>query len=880
MLATNGVRKKTQGRPRIKTRAWLRWALILGFSLLFIILFKPVVEKVGPVGSALIAIPVALVGWNWGVGGGLFASLLAIVVNILLLVFFTDRNWLQSLLIGWPGYLMLVMVGYISGYVRNVFVERTRLLDQLRSRERYLTLINVTTKDILDPPNPEDTDYFLASHLVNLFVADYAHLVRWDPARGEAHLSTSTLPSGNPASGAEMDATESTLTDMVLQSGQVLAIENLPGCDFVVDPAISIDRSDPPQSVLCIPFLAKGDRFGAAILAYRSAHRFTPEEIEYAELAGHQVALALYSVGQERKIQKQLKETNALAKIERVLSETERVGIETVLQLIVDSAKELIPEAENAVLHLVDTERQILVPRAVAGTITATTSRLNMRLGEGIAGQVISNGEVIVVVDTLEDSRFLSQAKPAKFRSLIVAPIQTNKRCVGTISIQSDRPNAFVANESDLLGALGTQAAIAIENANLLETTRQSLKEINALYSTTRGLAASLDTAQLMKDVVDLLQENFGFYHVQIYLVDPQSDDLVAHEGSGAIGAQLKEQGYRLQKGSGIIGHVAETGEPFVSNNVDQVVFFVRSPFLPDTQTELTVPIKIDDRVVGVLDIQQTPPNLLTSRHLVLMTAVADHLAIALQKAQLYAELQFSLDQEKSMRSQLIQSERLAVVGRLLASVSHELNNPLQAIQNALFLLKDEEKLSDQGRQDMDIVLSETERMSVLIDRLRGTYRPTREEDIQDIRLNDIIEDVYALTATQIRHNSILFEFNADLKLPLIPGIPDQIRQVILNLFVNAIEAMQTGGRLIVCTQALPESDQALLTIADSGPGIDPELLPHIFEPFISGKENGTGLGLTITSDIIRRHHGEILAENNPQGGALFKVWLPIKKEG
>jgi signal transduction histidine kinase len=261
------------------------------------------------------------------------------------------------------------------------------------------------------------------------------------------------------------------------------------------------------------------------------------------------------------------------------------------------------------------------------------------------------------------------------------------------------------------------------------------------------------------------------------------------------------------------------------------------------------------------------------------MIAVADQLAVALQKANLYSELQISLNQEKAIRSQLIQSERLAVVGRLLASVSHELNNPLQAIQNALFLVKDEEELSEQGRQDMDLILAETERMTAMIERLRAAYRPTRVEDFQDIMLNDMIDDVHALTATQMRHNKITFEFQPDPALSVILGIPDQIRQVILNLFVNAIEAMQTGGKLTVYTQELSEQGKILFSIIDTGPGIDKEILPHIFEPFITNKETGTGLGLSITYDIIRQHNGDIQAENNPACGAAFKVWLPIKRK-
>ena len=383
-----------------------------------------------------------------------------------------------------------------------------------------------------------------------------------------------------------------------------------------------------------------------------------------------------------------------------------------------------------------------------------------------------------------------------------------------------------------------------------------------------------MDADELIGDVVYLLKQIFNYYHAQIFLLDPSNHDLVLKQASGKTGEQLLQGEFRLPSGTGIVGHVAETGQPFVTNDVNNVVFFFRNPLLPDTQSELTVPIKVEGNVVGILDIQDTPPHRLTEGDLQLMIAVADQLAVALQKAHLHSDLQTALRQEQTIRSQLVQSERLALVGRLLASVSHELNNPLQAIQNALFLLKDETNLSGQAGQDLDIILSETERMAALIERLRSAYRPIRITDFQPVSLNLLIEDVYMLMSTHMRHREIVFEFFPEPELSLVAGISDQLRQVVLNLFLNAVEVMKPGGRLTVQTCSLPEQKEILLTIRDSGPGIDPEILPRIFDPFITTKHTGTGLGLTITHDIVDQHHGRILAENDPEGGAVFYVWL------
>ncbi|MBL8049729.1 MAG: GAF domain-containing protein [Anaerolineales bacterium] len=576
-------------------------------------------------------------------------------------------------------------------------------------------------------------------------------------------------------------------------------------------------------------------------------------------------------------LKSQLNEADALSQISIALSQAERVGLSNILQLIVDSAKKLIPAAEQAVIHILDDEKEYLIAKAVSGFQEASERRLQMRLGEGIAGQAITRAKTINITDINTDERFIKSVSNSKFRSLLVTPIVSGEQKLGAISIQSQNPNAFTKHEQDLLYALGVQAAIAIENAHLLESTQQSLRETNALYRINQGLVA-LNANELLDDVVSLLQKNFGYYHVQVYIIEPATKELIIQAASGEIGQKLLEQKAKLQAGQGIAGYAAETLLPFFTNNVEEVMFFVHHPLLPDTKSEMAIPVKIGERLFGILDIQQAPPKTFTARDLQLVSVIADQLAIALQKADLYETLQNALQQEKAMRNQLIQNERLAAIGRLLASVSHELNNPLQAIQNALFLLKEEQGISEQGKQDLNIVLGESERMANMIKRLRDTYRPIRIEDFRQTQLNALIEDVYALVASHLRHNQITFEFFPDPELQPIPALTDQIRQAILNLVINAVEAMTAGGKLTIYTEYLPETEEALITISDNGKGIATNILSNIFEAFTTDKDKGTGLGLTITYDIITKHHGRITAENNPGLGATFRIWLPTKE--
>lgn len=831
----------------------------------------------------VVIIPVALAGWFYYVKGGLIAGVLALPVNMYLFGLFNDGlGFSQYLHIGngiTVGHFFIVVIGAVMGYLRREF-EGVYWSDRRnRLRERQLIMINLTVKDILENDEADIHEVYdrTLHHLCNLLVADFGYLIALNETAQKAHLVAVTRYSQGPAVGTVSQWDAEGIVQQALGTGHGLIIENGRTSPLIARSPLFQGIQASVGSALAFPLFTKAYQFGVVVLAFETPQVFDREEIAYFELISRQVTLALKSVLQERRIKKQFREAQALASIERALGETEKIGLDAVLQRIVNSALELVPNTTHASLHLLDEEQRYLIPRAVAGDAAQARPKLKMKVGEGIAGLVISSGTTIAIPDVQADPRFLQQTLPVSYRSLIVSPVQVNKKIIGTISVHSDEVGIFDPGDINLLSALGSQVAIAIENADLLEATRENLRETNALYHVSRSMASSLDAKLAITETVDFLQKIFKYYHIQVYMADG-SGRLQAFHGAGIIGDRLTEQGFSVSIGEGIIGYVAETSEPFFTNDVGEVLFYMNYPLLPETASEMALPIVAGDRLIGVLDVQETAANPISLRHMKLMNMISRQMGLALQKVNLIGDLQASLNQEKMMRAQLLQNERLVTVGRLLASISHELNNPLQAIQNVLFLLKSE-NLSEQAHQDLDVILSETDRMTSLISRLRATYRTPQADEFKDVVLNSLIEDMFALTATYMRHKNIAFEFHPDMELPPIPCLPDQVRQVLLNLFMNAIDAMPDGGKLIVQTRNLPEQKRVLLTVTDSGTGISSEILPHLFEPFVTDKHTGTGLGLTITHDIVRQHDGEIQAHNLPQGGAEFCTWLPTVRE-
>lgn len=235
------------------------------------------------------------------------------------------------------------------------------------------------------------------------------------------------------------------------------------------------------------------------------------------------------------------------------------------------------------------------------------------------------------------------------------------------------------------------------------------------------------------------------------------------------------------------------------------------------------------------------------------------------------------ITEKKNYESQLIQAGKHAVIGRMVGSVTHEINNPLQTIKNCLFLLQQDVQPDSPSKEPLDIALSETQRLSNIVGQLRQLYRPSIPQTMQPQALAGIISDVQSLVSHQLSNSRVKWEVHPSVNDYSISCVRDQIIEVFLNICVNAIESMQPdGGTLSISTVGAGNKRQVGVVIHDTGQGITPEILANIFEPFITTKEYGLGLGLSICYDIVQKHGGIITVDSQLGKGTSFTVWLPI----
>ena len=221
----------------------------------------------------------------------------------------------------------------------------------------------------------------------------------------------------------------------------------------------------------------------------------------------------------------------------------------------------------------------------------------------------------------------------------------------------------------------------------------------------------------------------------------------------------------------------------------------------------------------------------------------------------------------------MLRAEKMAAAGRLTASIAHEVNNPLQSVQNCLHLAGRDDLPPEKRKEYFELARNELERLMKTMQRMLDFYRPGATS-VKRVDVLDLLKHVLSLTSQQLSQRQIQVTTDLPDSLPAIYAVSSQIQQIFFNLILNSFDAMPAGGDLKISARELNQGVE--MTFQDNGPGIPQDRRNNIFEPFFSTKEGGTGLGLTVSYNIVTAHGGTLDLTNQKDSGACFRLFLPM----
>lgn len=570
--------------------------------------------------------------------------------------------------------------------------------------------------------------------------------------------------------------------------------------------------------------------------------------------------------------------------------------------------------------------QSILGAEAAGITLFSPDGRsLSLRVGEGLPESVaralaevpvdaptllataVRTGEVAVVTDVSTDPRIsLGVVRDAPYAAAIVVPLKsgrprsaTNEANVCGAAFALMGVDRLPTDEDrDLMIAIGNVLGNAVEKARLLEAKMSAVNKLVALDDVALALASTLDADEVALTVARQTHRLFGAMRVLIARLDPK------WQGAGPFFLPV---------------HVLDDGEPVLATlpiAIDDTIMglclderrpvqrvrpkdggdvsidpldgrsvrlrsYEQDLFRQGVGTAVAVPILIDGKPLGAIWLGYPSTTPLLENDLQVLSAIGTHVAIATKNATLFEGREHALEELRATQQKLVDSEKLHAIGLIAHGVAHDFNNVLGSILGRAQLLK--AQLREPALlKHAEIIEKAAQDGAETVRRIQEIGRQDRLDDFIAVDAAGVLGDVVELTRPRCLERHVEVEAEGADGL-LVAGNPSELREVLINLVHNAIDALPdagAGGGGRVKLRAAREGEQIVITVADNGTGIHPDVLTKIFDPYFTTKgKRGTGLGLSVSHSIVRRHGGELRVTSSTTGpgrGTTFRLELPL----
>ena len=680
--------------------------------------------------------------------------------------------------------------------------------------------------------------------------------------------------------------------DVARGAAQLQVGEGLPGLAVHrLAPVLSDDaalRAEPGQaadptcrlaagSAMAVPLLAKSHGLGALVLGRHAARPFPEGAVSLLAALGVQLGVSVENARLFSDVRRRLSDLEAVHALALRIFGNAPGDVRALLD---DGCREVARAlgGRAAAVYLAEPAAGIL--RLAAGWGSPVTGAAEtFGLQGGLAADAFRRRAPVWTEDVSAEPPGSARAAPGLPPLAILAvPLTSRAATRGVLFVADDPGRHFTDPEVALANALAGELAVGVENAELYADSQRRVAELGVLHEVGRSLVATLDIEQVLDAGARNLARIVGCDRAYLTFLteDGESLELRAVFGlpTSAIGLRVPIRGDRPTVGSLAL----ESRSPVLVEDATRdarVDPALRG--ITGAGAYLAVPLLVRDRTIGTAAVVETGgPRAFTPSEVERVVAVANQLAVAAENARLYEDLRRSYAELARAQRQLIQQERLAALGELSAVVAHEVRNPLGVIFNSLGSLRRLLKPTGDTRMLLDIVGEEADRLNRIVGDLLDFARPSTPE-FRPEPLSRVVDEAVAAALAQ-NPSGVRLVREPDEELPPVPLDSRLVRQAILNVVVNAVQAMPRGGQLRVRLRR--DADAALLEIEDTGAGIPEEVRHRIFEPFFTTKASGTGLGLAVVKRIVDGHGGEIAVTSLPAGGTVFALRFPFSPAG
>lgn len=528
-----------------------------------------------------------------------------------------------------------------------------------------------------------------------------------------------------------------------------------------------------------------------------------------------------------------------------------------------------ITGATSGTVSMLDEQAGVLDIATAINIPAARWRSLKLHLGVGVTGWVAYKGEPLRVEDVRTDSHYVA-IRP-DVRSEMAVPLKVRGRLIGVLNVDSTRRAAFTEEDERLLVSVADQAAKVIETARLYDEQRRQAARMEGLFELGTQLIRRAPLDEVIALAVAKARAMVGGHLAVLLSI---SDDGGTMALRACDGRDLKAAAVPPAKVAGsVLEPVVERGAHTAIADMRVRPFkFLRALKGSETyQSMLAVPVRFENKTQAVLVALWRTPRSFAERDIQLMQLLANQCAIAIENA-------WRQEQIMTMEDNLHRAERFSLLGTLAAEIAHEIRNPVTIINLLIDSIHEELGAQSQAAGDLAIVREKLDRIERIIEQTLNIARD-REPVRETYDINALVGDLRMFMDYKLAKAGLEVRTSLAEGLPRLTGDRGQIQQVLLNIVVNAMEAMQPGGRLTIKTEHLPdEAPQGaiVLSVSDSGKGIPKEEARAIFEPFYTTRKEGTGLGLFISNKLVAAHGGRIELESRAGRGTTFRVHLPL----